>query len=166
MSLIYTPDAYTSYILPYPYDGDRVVQGPFRVFSVLTPSWDETGRPRFAARGAPLEFYYLAAEPAYVRHRAAFEARAGLLPGFGAACRPSWHTCALHLLVSALERRVAARRGEKRGDEGDAAALAVRRLERALASDYEPGLAAGRYRSIDDFWPRLIEALGPETPAR
>lgn len=166
VSFLYTPSRYTAYILPYPFDPDREVKGPFRVFSLLVPEW-EFGLPRVRpalGSGALNEFYYLAAEPAYRRHRAAFEARAGLAERMGSACPQPWQNCALHLIVQALAHRVGERSGEGSPLAPGPLYKTQRRLAKALESDYEPGRESGAYRDIDAFWPRLIEALGPASP--
>ncbi len=170
LSLIYTPYHYTSYILPYPYPGaGREVKGPFLVFNLLLPRRGEAGRPRFGL-DAPFssallpEFYYLAAEPAYARHRAAFEARSALHRELGSGCHPSWQACAMHIVVYALNRRVARVNGETPSRDRQPISDAAARLEKRLEEEYEPGLRSGRYKSIDDFWPRLIDALGPAAP--
>ncbi|MDX6769163.1 MAG: hypothetical protein SF051_06495 [Elusimicrobiota bacterium] len=164
LSLVYAPSRYDSFIFPYPYSGDgRPVKGPFRVFSVLEPRW-EAGAPRFGldrpfGTDAVPELLYLAVEPAYARHRAAFEARARLQESLGSECSSTWQDCAAAAVVRALNERLAERHGERLEPESGPAARLSRRLAAALRDDYEPGRAAGRYRGIDDFWPRLIEAF-------
>ena len=112
-----------------------------------------------------MEAYYIVAEPAYQRHRDAFAARAWLKKDFGDDCHPGWQDCVLHIVVQAINRRVAAKDGRGLPEHGsDAIPTAIKRLAKRLEEEYEPGRASGRYRSIDDFWPRLIDALGPSGP--
>ncbi len=165
LSPVYVPTRWAAYLHPYPRAG---VKGPFEAFVVVTPepSAPDGERPGWRLRdpfrgGVMNEAVYVAAEPGWDKHRAAFDARAGLLktmPG----CAPSWHGCALRIAVAAIARR-AARGGEESPAPRDIEA-AIQRVEWALKSDYEPGKAAKRYRSIDDFWPRIAEALGPKDP--
>lgn len=170
LSLIYTPLGYSSYIHPYPYAGDESpVPGPFEVFTVLE-ALPGPGGPRFGldapfASGAFPEHAYLVAEPAYRLHRASFEARAGQLAALGPSCHPRWHDCALHIVNKALQRRLAQREGGAPAPGAGPTARAIERLALRLEEEYEPGRESGRYRSIDEFWPRLIDALGPAAPA-
>lgn len=172
ITLIYTRSRYTSFIYPYPYSGrGERVKGPFEVRHQLKMEWHEGRRARFSLEapfqpGIFQEVYYIAAEPAYERHKALFDERRGLRAGLE-GCLPGWHDCALFIVTQALNRRVAAKDGKGLPEHGDdPVGRAIRRLADALEADYEPGRAAGRYRSIDDFWPRLIAALGPaDAPA-
>ncbi|MDX6769674.1 MAG: hypothetical protein SF051_09095 [Elusimicrobiota bacterium] len=172
LPLVYTRRMYTHYIIPYPYSPDGPVKGPFRVSAVIKHDWGETGRPRFFLEapfqsGVFQEVYYIVAEPAYLRHKKEFEARAHLAAGLGEGCHGVWQNCALHVVVQALNRRVAALDGRGLPEHGDdPVPAAIKRLAARLETDYEPGRAAGRYRDIDDFWPRLIDALGPPAPPR
>lgn len=164
LSLAYRPSRFTSYIHPYPYSFDGTVAGPFEVSEVLEPA-PVPGPLRFGLE-APFEhesvseLFFLAAEPAYSRHRALFD-RA---PASGLGCTPGdgRQDCVVPLVVEALNRRAAARFDGRAPPPSEGRETAVERLSRALERDYEPGRREGRYRSIDEFWPRLIAALGPE----
>lgn len=171
--LLYSRRMYTHYILPYPFNPHGPPPpGPYHVFSAIKHEWDETGQPRFFLEapfqsGVFMELYYIEAEAAYAKHREAFEARAHLRESFGERCHGPWQNCALHICVQAMNQRVAAKHGmglPERG--GDPVSRAILRLARRLEEEYEPGRASGRYKSIDEFWPRLIDALGPPAPAK
>lgn len=172
LPLLYSRRMYSHYIIPYPYNPHGPPPpGPYAVFSAIKHEWDETGQPRFFLEapfqsGVFMELYYIAAEAAYARHRGDFEARAGLLEELGGRCHGPWQNCALHIMVQAINQRVAAKHGmglPERSD--DAVSRAILRVARRLEEEYEPGRASGRYKDIDEFWPRLIDALGPPAPA-
>lgn len=171
--LLYSRRMYSHYIIPYPYNPHGPPPpGPYAVFSAIKHEWDETGQPRFFLEapfqsGVFMELYYITAEAAYARHREDFEARAGLREGLGERCHGPWQNCALHIVVQALNQRVAAKHGRGLPERfGDPVSQAILRLAKRLEEEYEPGRASGRYKSIDEFWPRLIDALGPPAPAR
>jgi hypothetical protein len=173
LSLIYTPRTYSHYIVPYPFNhGAPIPRGPYSVFTLLRYDWDETGRPVFGLEepfrsDSFMELYYIAAEPASLRWEKELESFSGRRRELGGSCHGNWHTCSLFIIVSAINHRLAALHGSEpptRGD--DPTSAAILRLERLLEQDYEPGKASGRYASIDAFWPRLIDALGPPSPAR
>jgi hypothetical protein len=172
VSLIYSPRMYSHYIIPYPFNPHGPPPpGPYAVFSLLTHEWDERGTARFGLdrpfnTPAFMELYYIAAEEAYAARRKEFEARAGLAAGLK-GCHGVWQNCALHILVQALNQRMAVLHGRERPERGeDPVSRAVERVAARLEKEYEPGKASGRYASIDAFWPRLIDALGPPSPAR
>lgn len=170
LPLTYSRRMYTNYIIPYPYSPDGPVPGPYHVYAAIKHEWDATGQARFFLEapfqaGVFQEVYYIVAEPAYLRHKAAFDSRSWLKKEFGDGCHPGWQDCALHIMVQAINRRVAAKDGRGLPEHGsDPMPVAIRRLAKRLEEDYEPGRVSGRYRDIDDFWPSLLDALGPPAP--
>jgi hypothetical protein len=173
VSLIYSPRMYSHYIIPYPYNPQGPPPpGPYAVFSLLSHKWDEKGAARFGLdrpfkSSAFMELYYIVAEEAYASRRKEFEARAGLAATLEGRCHGAWQNCSLHIMVQALNQRLAALHGKELPERGpDPVSKAILRVAGRLEQEYEPGKAAGRYKSIDAFWPRLIDALGPPSPAR
>jgi hypothetical protein len=168
---IYTP-GFCCYIIPYPYAGPRLPparprDGTFDVVTVVRQQAAGVRAPLFGLGDPPgtgllNEPLHLFVDAAYARHEGAFAARSRLLAAFGGDCFDSWMGCANHLIVSALaarlERRVFGQ--EPRWPAGPTGAA-----EKALSArleEYETD--RNRYRSLDDFVPRLLDALD-EIPA-
>jgi hypothetical protein len=104
------------------------------------------------------ELVYVMVEPGMAASADAIESSRGLHRAVAAECFADWNTCAGDLIVRAVSGRVEkAMFGREprppRGKRGE--------YERALnARLVEFEAQRGRYPTLDDFFPRLVEVFG------
>ncbi len=149
LSLAYAPKRGMSYIIPYPDPEQRPDEhGPYEVDVLLTPETAD-GRSSFFGlyRGMLLdELIYVDVERTYISRRISNLKTHALLAALGGECREL--DCLKDAVVRAVGRRLAA--GARRGKKADSAVdLFALRL-----ADYEN--SRERYRSLDEFYPRLF----------
>lgn len=156
LSTLYDPGGqYSNYIVPYPKSADA--KGPFSVYVLQRPLGEKAGSPLFEPTVEWEELVFVSLEIDFARLGEGLfpRGRTNPIPG----C-PDLKRCAMGMIAKAVSRRLdAAAMG--RAERKPAVTVEqkyVAAMARRLELEYEGGRQ--RYRTLSDFYPRLVELLG------